>query len=290
MGGDQLSYPSGAVLEPLRQSLLTYNTYVSALDLPTASVPRMADVSVEGSVRHENDRVWYVGEWLDALDTVEKWLEATVYAVSGEFVLVHYNGWPSTWDEWIHRNSPRLAPFRTHTHFLPVRSALCPDVISWSALAEPTGVDDPEAVVREVERVSLSLWGAIASTRRESGESEEAWRERRRKAYRELAPLLDRVGRLSVDVASLLEFEGNGGEIERVALEHRERVLPQRAFPAAPIAPQRARVGMDALVRGTAGGPWSLLPLDDAQDHTVVIRGDNGARPIRESVMDVRVL
>ena len=62
MGGDQLSYPSGAVLEPLRQSLLTYNTYVSALDLPTASVPRMADVSVEGSVRHENDRVWYVGE------------------------------------------------------------------------------------------------------------------------------------------------------------------------------------------------------------------------------------
>ena len=62
MGGDQLSYPSGAVLEPLRQGLLTYNTYVSALDLPTASVPRMADVSVEGSVRHENDRVWYVGE------------------------------------------------------------------------------------------------------------------------------------------------------------------------------------------------------------------------------------
>lgn len=42
-------------------------------------------------------------QWLDALDTVEKWLEATVYAVSGEFVLVHYNGWPSTWDEWIHR-------------------------------------------------------------------------------------------------------------------------------------------------------------------------------------------
>ena len=62
--------------------------------------------------------------------------------------------------------------------------------------------------------------------------------------------------------------------------------MPQRAFPAAPIAPQRARVGMDALVRGTAGGPWSLLPLDDAQDHTVVIRGDNGARPMRESVME----
>lgn len=37
------------------------------------------------------------------LDTVNKWLEATVYAIHDDFVMVHYNGWPSTWDEWIHR-------------------------------------------------------------------------------------------------------------------------------------------------------------------------------------------
>ena len=42
------------------------------------------------------------GLW-DALDTVNKWLEATVYAIHDDFVMVHYNGWPSTWDEWIHR-------------------------------------------------------------------------------------------------------------------------------------------------------------------------------------------
>lgn len=62
LGGDQLSYPPGAVLEPLRQGLLTYNTYVSALDLPVTSIPELAHVCVEGSVIHENDRVWYVGE------------------------------------------------------------------------------------------------------------------------------------------------------------------------------------------------------------------------------------
>ena len=168
-----------------------------------------------------------------------------------------------------------------------MRSGVSPDVISWSALAEPTGEDDTEAVVREVERVSLSLWHAIASTRREVGESESVWRERRKKAYRELAPLLDRVGRLSVDVASLFQFEGNGGEIDRVPMSHRERELPQRAFPPASITPLRARVGMEALVQGTAGSPWSLLPLDDTQDHTVVIRGENGTRPMQESVMEL---
>lgn len=167
-----------------------------------------------------------------------------------------------------------------------MRTALSPDVISWSALAEPTGEDDADAVVSEVERVSLSLWSAIASTRREEGESETAWRERRRQAYRELAPLLDRVGRLSVDVASLLQFEASGGEIERVAVARREREVPQRAFPPAPIAPLRARVGMDALVRGTAEGPWSLLPLDSVQDRTVVIRANDGERPMRESMVE----
>lgn len=30
-------------------------------------------------------------------------------------VLVHYNGWNARWDEWLPMESPRIAPFRTHT-------------------------------------------------------------------------------------------------------------------------------------------------------------------------------
>ena len=58
-----------------------------------------------------------VGQWIDALDTVEQWLEATVLELSSDStqVLVHYNGWPSRWDEWIDVRSPRLSPFRTKT-------------------------------------------------------------------------------------------------------------------------------------------------------------------------------
>jgi hypothetical protein len=36
------------------------------------------------------------------LDTVNKWLEATILVIRDEFVFIHYNGWGSNWDEWLH--------------------------------------------------------------------------------------------------------------------------------------------------------------------------------------------
>lgn len=47
-------------------------------------------------------------QWIDALDTVEKWLEATIIAVDSDFIFVHYNGWATRWDEWIHVVPPFL--------------------------------------------------------------------------------------------------------------------------------------------------------------------------------------
>lgn len=99
---DTLHFPSGTLLEPLRQGLLTFNTYVSALHLPADQRPDPIDVWTEGTKGNPGDRRFFVGEWVDALDTVHKWLEATVVAVSGSFVYIHYNGWPRQWDEWMH--------------------------------------------------------------------------------------------------------------------------------------------------------------------------------------------
>jgi hypothetical protein len=58
---------------------------------------------------------FFVGQWIDVKDTVNQWLEATVMAVNEEqgTVFLHYNGWPTRWDEWIQIDSPRIAPFRT---------------------------------------------------------------------------------------------------------------------------------------------------------------------------------
>ena len=99
---DTLHFPSGTLFEPLRQGLLTFNTYVSALRLPVDQRPDPIPVWTEGTRENPGDRRFFVGEWVVALDTVHKWLEATVIAVSGSFVYIHYNGWPRQWDEWIH--------------------------------------------------------------------------------------------------------------------------------------------------------------------------------------------
>jgi len=61
---------------------------------------------------------FYAGQWVDVEDTVHQWLEATIMRVEQEpvrRVLIHYNGWPTRWDEWLDADSPRIAPFRTRT-------------------------------------------------------------------------------------------------------------------------------------------------------------------------------
>ena len=71
-------------------------------------------------------RYFVIGQWIDVLDTIEQWLEATVVRTEREFILIHYNGWPQRWDEWLHVDSPRIAPFRTRSQHTTQPLALCP--------------------------------------------------------------------------------------------------------------------------------------------------------------------
>ena len=43
------------------------------------------------------------------------WYESVVLDVKDNQVLIHYEGWPNVWDEWIDKSSSRLAPYRTHS-------------------------------------------------------------------------------------------------------------------------------------------------------------------------------
>jgi len=220
-------------VEPIRQGLLTLHTLlgnallidddqnqeqqiqeqeVSVIDdslIPTpsqqtSSLPSSA-IRPSSSIRAPLDsyRRWYRGQWLDVLDTVNQWLEATIVDIvlpcdilsSGyrfnnntigrnrqrrtrrrrrtpdavvsandlegrrrlllepipdteeeedeyesevtsishlidegyrprsdntniQLLLVHYNGWPHRWDEWIRSDSERIRPFRTRTRHL----------------------------------------------------------------------------------------------------------------------------------------------------------------------------
>lgn len=136
--------------------------------------------------------------------------------------------------------------------------------------------------MEEVKRVTLSLWRAIESTQRRLDEDETAWMTRRNEAYRELAPLLERVGRLNADVASVMAYEGSGGVIERVDRSHNERAraLPQRPFPRELGDSLRPRVGMETLLGRPLGDDWDLLPLErDIQNRTVMISGNDAQSP-----------
>ena len=191
-------------------------------------------------------RQWYRGQWLDALDTVNQWLEATIVdivlpsdllgnwavsrsshdgmrqrrtmyhnntsqqqqrpveaVVSGndlegrrrllleprpsdedddnnvmsylnegfrprddndgvQLLLIHYNGWPHRWDEWIRSDSPRIRPFRTRTRHRIMSTHASPTPQAVFQAAPSTFIRDESD---EVERAMLlpELQRVIAS-------------------------------------------------------------------------------------------------------------------------------
>jgi hypothetical protein len=99
-------------VEAMRQNLLTLQ---SLLDTRNRAPP-------EGDQLLGFDygrRTLTKGMWVDVKDTVDQWLEAQIIDVrataSGTSVFVHYNGWPSRWDEWIDAQSSRIQPLRAKT-------------------------------------------------------------------------------------------------------------------------------------------------------------------------------
>jgi len=58
-------------------------------------------------------RSFKVGDKVDVLDTISNWLTSTVKEVEEKRILIHYDGYSSTWDEWIEIDSDRLAKAKT---------------------------------------------------------------------------------------------------------------------------------------------------------------------------------
>jgi hypothetical protein len=98
-------------LEAIRQNLLTLGGLMEIRSTdPGESESQVFDFKA---------RVLEVGQWVDVKDTVDQWLEAQVVRLldseTGQLAYIHYNGWPSRWDEWIEVSSARIQPFRTHS-------------------------------------------------------------------------------------------------------------------------------------------------------------------------------
>ena len=64
------------------------------------------------------------GTLVDALDTKEIWAKAKILAVDGQMVQVSFVGFNSKFDEWVERNSERLAERGSHTAEVTVSLSL----------------------------------------------------------------------------------------------------------------------------------------------------------------------
>lgn len=110
----------------LSSASMAASAAASDMSMSLSSSSSGTEQSTTAAVTLRTRRYFSVGQWVDVLDTVDQWLEATILRIRGEYVYVHYNGWPERWDEWLHVCSPRLAPFRTRTQHATLAMGLCP--------------------------------------------------------------------------------------------------------------------------------------------------------------------
>ena len=73
-----------------------------------------------------NKSQFHIGQWVDAKDTIDQWLEAQVIQVKDNKAFIHYNGWGVRWDEWMDFNSPKIRNFKINTLQSPVSAYMSP--------------------------------------------------------------------------------------------------------------------------------------------------------------------
>lgn len=152
--------------------------------------------------RFESNRMTFApGQWVDVRDTVDQWLEAQVLAiqntVDGRIAYIHYNGWPSRWDEWIQVDSHRIQPFRTHT-----LQAIDSVLVSPCPIIQP----DFPGVAHRTLRVDLIKKTTAYIPRLQNLLQQYCMGLCMRPTHlAELRLLLDRFGRVLMDMARLME-------------------------------------------------------------------------------------
>lgn len=200
--------------EVLRQSIYTTSSLLGATTPLIISDPKKAF----------NFRFlrFQPGQWIDVKDTIDQWLEAQVTKIRPNQVYIHYNGWGSQWDEWIPTDSPRIAPFRTHTLQYPTSRYQCPspnispdsdnneipeyDLSFDPLLAQSMSIMDR---VRNLMNVYINLdLGAP-----EEFKNEAAYmainRKRKQHLAAQLAPLLDRTGKILSEFSNHFAHEAD---------------------------------------------------------------------------------
>ncbi|ETV96824.1 hypothetical protein H310_10115 [Aphanomyces invadans] len=198
-------------VEHIRQGLLTIQSMLSLPATPVAA-----------GEPSPPSRQFFVGQWLDVKDTVNQWLEGTILEVNEDQVFVHYHGWPSRWDEWIDRKSPRLAAFRTRTlhgagtsrHLSPAPMLASHQPAAGSTQTTiRTLLPQLQSVLHEMlpfvnelaSALDANVPSATEATDSDDDMPDDSSSPQVRNLVATVAPLFDRVGRLLADAAPAVQ-------------------------------------------------------------------------------------
>jgi len=101
-----MAYPTHVGLSPRKKH--------QALQLIKDGTPIDRDECTDSDI-DLNDREFEPGQWVDALDTANKWLCGQIVAVTQGKIRVHYDGWSEKWNQWFDRATIKVQPLGRHT-------------------------------------------------------------------------------------------------------------------------------------------------------------------------------
>ena len=184
---------------------------------------------------------YFVGQWVDVLDSIEQWHEAQIVKIEGGKGFIHYNGWGDRWDEWIKLDSPRIALFRTHTiQFASSRYySPSPNIATDSSIEIPQNIPNFNIILKEIiEKIDivknmmceLEMIRSKESTNENCEETKEDNNKRNSLTSEniisaQLAPFMDRIGRMMIDLSSHIAFLGKSSQIIDDSLTSNSRIL-----------------------------------------------------------------
>lgn len=197
-------------IETLRQNIESLNTLIN-IKTPLA----IADKDKPFLTSTMN---FQVGQWVDVKDSIDQWLEGQIAKLRGNRAFIHYNGWGNRWDEWIDLTSPRIALFRTHTIQMPTNKYTSPSpnikpdaenheiipqqINSTDILGQTSNLLEKLRNMTELylnlSRHEEQLSRIAIGEERKSGAVEER---RKQQLAAQLAPVMDRLGRVLVDLS-----------------------------------------------------------------------------------------
>lgn len=203
------------------QDILTPDELQTALDLSTSTESRKRKMPFDADpIINASD---YDGRRRLLIDVDENGDAKLRDGTNVQLLLIHYNGWPHRWDEWIRSDSDRIRPFRTRTrHGSMVSrapySSPTPQYIFQAAPSTCILTDDQSdrnAILTELSRTFTSvntLLHSITDTSSSSNSTQAhlPWLAEEQGAesnspdiqkLKALAPLLDRLGRTLTDMA-----------------------------------------------------------------------------------------